>query len=214
MATGEARLDVQGHTKAVNAIALSADGSTAASAGDEGAWKLWSTADGAETVGVGGHDGTRGVSNWSHNTNSPTCRKNTFNTTCVMAIAISPCGKMIATNGSENGALILWDVATAVESPRSCLRGHSQMITSLSFAPSGARLASSDPSGRIIVWDVASGTILRILADASEGGAAGAAQSVAFAPDGRRVVSAGRELLVWDADTGLTALTLTCPWLC
>jgi WD40 repeat protein len=83
----------------------------------------------------------------------------------------------------------LWD-ATSGQSIRE-LRGHTGPITSLSFQPSGRRLASAstDPlqggKGEVILWDPETGRAVLSLS----GNAA-----VAFSADGARLAGASSDL--------------------
>ena len=79
------------------------------------------------------------------------------------------------------------------------LQGHTRAVVSVSLSRGGQRLVTASITGQIMVWDVATGQIVRALeADASIGEAA------VVSPDGRRAVSADRDgtLIGWDLETG------------
>lgn len=86
-----------------------------------------------------------------------------------------------------------------------------QDVRSVAISPDGRWVltASSDPSQRpdktAVLWDVASGRWLRIFA-----GHTGSIWSVAFSPDGSRVLTGGadRTVRIWEAATGRLLHTL------
>jgi WD40 repeat protein len=67
------------------------------------------------------------------------------------------------------------------------------------LSPDGARLATSDVAGQVLVWDASRGKSLREF-DARFSGD----DAVAFSPDGRLLASGGRNqnVVVWDISTG------------
>jgi WD40 repeat protein len=72
-------------------------------------------------------------------------------------------------------------------------------VSSVAFSPDGKTLASVDWSGRIHLWDVASGTGIRQIGGAQGGG------PVAFSPDGKTLATAGvgdKAIRIWDISTG------------
>src|SRR6185295_20194436 len=88
------------------------------------------------------------------------------------------------------------------------LTGSAGDIASLAFSPDGRFLVSGSnmietrergggPLDRAVrVWDVATGRIVRTLPTRGE------QNIVAFSPDGRRLVAAGRRVHVWDMASG------------
>jgi WD40 repeat protein len=79
-------------------------------------------------------------------------------------------------------------------------------FTGVAFSPDGRWLAASHASGRVWIWDTATGTEMRELR-----GHLDPANAVAFSPDGQRLATAGDDQTVrlWDAVTGTELLTLT-----
>jgi WD40 repeat protein len=105
----------------VTAVALYQDGARAATAGEDGALRLWDLAAGRGLAAVRGHAGA------------------------VRALAISPRGDRAATAG-EDGAACLWELASGA-----CLgrwEGDSP-LTTCAFAGDG-RLILGDESGGVI----------------------------------------------------------------
>ncbi len=111
----------------------------------------------------------------------------------------SPDGKTLATGG-HSGRLRLWDAGTARERSR-CESGAS--VSLKAFSPDGKRLACVGDSypdyGLIRIWDVATGNEIR-----PPGGHRGPLTCVAYAPDGKTVVtgSQDRTVRLWEATTG------------
>ncbi len=98
--------------------------------------------------------------------------------------------------------MFVWDVATGTQIHN--LVGHFGVL-STAFSADGAKLASGGfgDQDNLFVWDVATGHQLHNLA-----GHQGNIYSVAFSPDGMRLVSGGEQpkntssLFVWDIVTG------------
>ena len=120
----------------------------------------------------------------------------------VHSVVFSPDGHMLASAG-EDGAAILWDVATQREF-RSFKRNLSG-LNSLSFSLDGAMFATGGHDGTVVLWDVATGREVRILK-----GHAGPVNSIAFSHNGRTLASgsADHTVKVWDAASGSELRTL------
>ena len=73
----------------------------------------------------------------------------------VNSVAFSPDGKTVA-SGSDDGTVILWDVATGQEIGNP-LTGHAGVVYSVAFSPGGRTLAAGDGDGTVILWNVATG---------------------------------------------------------
>ncbi|MFO0652008.1 MAG: WD40 repeat domain-containing protein [Polyangiales bacterium] len=97
-------------------------------------------------------------------------------TTALDSVALSPDGRRVATTalGASVVHLRQRDDLTA----RAPLKGHRKHPTCIRFSPDGHALASGDPSGRVIVWDV-EGAAMRAT---HELGAP--VRAIAFAPGG------------------------------
>ena len=103
--------------------------------------------------------------------------------------------------GSEDGTLKLWDLATT-RLVRT-FSGHKGEVTVVALSPDGSRALSGGKDKTIRLWEVATGRLIRtIYAHLDSSSDVG---SVAFSPNGRRLLSSSRgegAAKLWDADTG------------
>jgi WD40 repeat protein len=95
--------------------------------------------------------------------------------------------------GPADGQLSLWTLADAREHTLG------QARHGVAFAPDGRRIAAFGESV-VRVWDVASGQMVLSFPHV--------AKHLLFTPDGRTIVTAGDEVLLWQAETGLELLNL------
>jgi WD40 repeat protein len=112
----------------------------------------------------------------------------------VMSIAFSPDGQTIVVG---SGALYLFNAANLNGAFREIATDEFYVLA-VAVSPDGKTIAGST-RGQINLWDVESGSLKRTLAKGKV-----AARSIAFAPDGRRLVGGSGEgkVLLWDVPSG------------
>ena len=72
----------------------------------------------------------------------------------VLSIAITPDGERFATGGA--GQIVFWSLAEG--RPLRTLRGHKGPVWSVAFTPGGDQLFSAGRDGRVIRWDLETGS--------------------------------------------------------
>lgn len=198
----------------INDMALSPQGDTALTVGNNGEVVLWSTATGTELMRFIGHsdavndvtftnDGVRAITGSNDNTarvwdvfTGQEILALGGHTSVVRAVDVSTDGRFILT-GSDDMTMRLWDLNAA----RSLYRfaGHEGIVNAVAFSPDGlyALSGSNDRTARL--WDSNTGELLRIFEGHAE-----AVTSVTFSPDGRTILtgSADQTARLWDIETG------------
>lgn len=210
-----------GHRGWVRAIAVSPDGSTIASASDDGDLRFWNpdlrrtfarltighgrllaleySPDG-QLIALACQDGTVQLRD---STSGLLVRQWTSPGRWGTALAFDPTGSTLAV-GDEDGSVRVWDVSTGTE--RGFMLGHSARVNSVRFSPDGSVIASASRDGEVVVWNAAEGHLVHRLT-----GHTTDVFAVLFSPDGQRVFSGSRDqsVVVWDVRSGSRISTLT-----
>lgn len=188
-----------GHSEFVTALAFTRDGSRIVSADRQGDILVRDVASGEARASFACGDVDPGKS---------------FGTN---AFSLSPDGSLIAAACSDRIELVLgdsrgyvrknvvavWELATG--KLLRVLAGHTDTITSVSFAADSRRVLSSGADGTVRLWNALDGAqLLRV------GPRQGRVTAAALSPDQRWIASAGRSAIVqvWDAATGREVLAL------
>jgi WD40 repeat protein len=172
--TRELRAVLGGLRDFVNGLALSSDGAFLAAAGADGRILVWDLRDGGTRLAhtLRGHAGP------------------------VNAVVFASGDRMLA-SGSDDATVKLWDLDTGHQV--SSLAGHAGPVRSIAVDSGHNRLASSAEADTR-VWDLASGTLVRVL----PGGAS--VNTLLVTPEGRVVAGdAARGIVEWDVRTGARA---------
>jgi WD40 repeat protein len=113
----------------------------------------------------------------------------------VFAIALSPDGETVV-SGSQDGTVKLWNTDTGKVIKK--WMGHTERVESVCWSPDGERVVSRSEDDTFRVWDVKSGeTIIGpINAKNAHRG------RVCYSPDATMIAINGRNLTIWDANTG------------
>jgi WD40 repeat protein/tetratricopeptide (TPR) repeat protein len=196
--TGAELLQLKGHTGQVMSASFSPDGTRIITGSEDGTALVWDARTGMPRLELEG----------------------TKHSTCA---AFSPDGTRIVTGGGQvPGEATVWDARTGM--PQLALKGFKGSVRSVAFSKDGTLIATGGgefdhvplPSvserGKATVWDARTGAPLVELQGLKE-----PVNSLAFSPDGtrlvtagaRRRINAGTELKVWEARTGTVLLDLT-----
>jgi WD40 repeat protein/transcriptional regulator with XRE-family HTH domain len=185
-ADGKGLLTIQASSEGwADSIAFSTNGKLLATAGDDKTTRIWDPVTGKELLTLKGH------SDW------------------VSEVAFSPDGSMLASS-SADGTIKMWDVLTGKELLTLREEDNAQIL-SIAFSPDSTRIAAvANPNsglreGWASIWNTSTGQKLLTLRGHTTN-----VESVAFSPDGARIVTAGDDSTakVWDSNTGVQLLTL------
>lgn len=121
----------------------------------------------------------------------------------VLAVAYSPDGKTLASSGSSDGTVQLWDAERGEHTKT--LKGHTDKVKTLAFSPDGKTLVSGSDDDTLRMWDTNTGRMLRKL-----DGHSSDVKSVVFSGDGKMIASGSKDATVrlWNAETGRFLPTL------
>jgi WD40 repeat protein len=211
---------VTGHTEAVEACAISPDGTWIVSAGDDKKLNVWNAATGRQLRALAGHthavlgcavspDGAWIVSASWDNTlkiwDAATGRERrtlSGHAEGVRGCAVSPDGAWIVSAG-RGWELRVWDAATG--SQLHTLKGHAEVVMRCAVSPDGAWIVSASWDKTLKIWDAVTGRLLLTLS-----GHRRAVHGCAISPDGAWIVSAGddKTLKIWDSVSGRELRTL------
>ncbi len=211
-----------GHSGKAASIAVSFDGQTIASGGDDNTIKLWHLGTGElmhTLTGESGRvltialspDGQTLAS--SHKTSDRSCiniwhlgtgellRTLTGHHKWIYSLAISPNGQSLISGGYK---IKIWDLNTG--EPLHTLVGHKKWVYSLAISPDGQTLVSSGGDKTIKIWHLHTGELLRTLTEHSDW-----VRTVAISPDGQILASGSDDntIKLWHLGTGKLIRTLT-----
>ncbi|HTK08730.1 MAG TPA: NB-ARC domain-containing protein [Ktedonobacteraceae bacterium] len=115
--------------------------------------------------------------------------------TCILCLAISPDGKLLAA-GTTTGEIRIWNLNDAM--PIFSASEHTEEILSVAFSPDGRFLASGSDDHSVRLWNLSTGRSQRL------SGHGDAVRAVAFSSDGYLLASGSEDhrVRVWNAITG------------
>ncbi len=203
-----------GHAGTIWTVAISPDGKTVASAGDDKEIRLWNLADGKTSRVLAGHTALVRSMLWSADGKSlfsgsfdKTIRQwdtQTGEVTSTLTsefgvfyISLSKDEKLLA-SGSADDRPRVWNLKEQrlVLEPE----GHTATTWAAAISPDGKLLASGGRDKQLRLWDVATGKL-----NATLDGHTDSVGTVMFSPDGKQLATTGagdKTARIWDVATG------------
>jgi len=191
------------HSGVVTAVGFTANSRAVVGVSSDRGMKLWNIytgellhtmngtqpiAFGADGLRMAASGGTRYIRLWNvaqgqllKNLSIP----NTNNNQGIEAIAFSQDGQTIAHVMRGENQILVWDVETW--EVRHTLEKHTEVVKAIAISPDGKILASSSEDGKINLWDVGSGKLLRSIKGYG---------AMVFSPDSQQLVSVGEDNMI------------------
>jgi len=211
---------LQSHGGMVLAVAVTADGTTAVSGGDDALVRVWDLATSRQQAALTGHkgavravavtaDGTTAVSGGEDGSvrvwDLATSRQQaalTGHKGTIWAVAVTADGTTAVTGG-EDRSVRVWDLATSRQ--RAALTGHKGTVRAVAVTADGTTAVSGGEDGSVRVWDLATSRQRAALTSDH-----GIVIAMAVSADGTTAVISHRgfEVQVWDLVAGRQQATL------
>lgn len=208
---------LHGHSGIVFDVAISPDGSLAASGGQDQTIILWDLKSYEPVATLAGHagwvntvsfspDGTLlaagsdAVQLWNPQTYAPIGEPFAASPQQIWGLAFHPTRPLLAVAG-EGNTIVLWDLTDA-EAPVMLgepLALHTEDVRSLAFSPDGSLLASGSWDYTLALWNVADPARPALIGEPLQGHTDWV-RSIAFHPSGQILASGGadNQVILWD----------------
>jgi WD40 repeat protein/serine/threonine protein kinase/tetratricopeptide (TPR) repeat protein len=214
--SGGEHATIRGHTGSIRVVRFSGNGSHLATASEDGAIKIWDAATAGEgearTLGIR----ALGSRNWAfYVAYSPDGRRlatvtgavRIWDTASVVKVcdiqasgclAFSPDGRTVAVRSKDVKAVQIHDAETG-RLLRTCGPDPDKLTGGIAFSPDNRLVAAGRDDGAVVLWDPATGRLVRTLI-----GHSGKCFALSFTPNGELLASAGWDSTVrlWEANSG------------
>jgi WD40 repeat protein len=215
-----------GYSGKAASIAVSFDGETLASGGDDNTIKLWNLRTGellhtlmkesgrvltialspdGQTLASSHRTSDRSCINLWHLDTGELLRTLTGHNKWIYSLVINPDGQTLISGGYK---IKVWDLKTG--KPIQTLAGHKKWVYSLAISPDGQTLVSSGGDKTIKVWNLETGKRLQELPLRTLTGHADWVRTVAISADGQFLASGSDDstIKLWHLETGTLIRTL------
>ncbi len=183
VATGQPLLLIQGHGQEVTSAAYSSDGQRIVTASLDGTARIWDASTGKPVLDLAGHTGSVFAAAFSHDVKQ-----------------IVTASK--STNGSQALTVAVWDASSGAKLRVLEEKSLGHGLSAVAFSRDGQRIAAIIGRWAVKIWETSSGRELLVPTPYSE------FFSLAFSPDGKRLLTGSGRVAVWDASSGEQLLLL------
>ena len=190
--TGDHRTTLSGHTKRVNSVVYSPNGTMIASGSRDGSVRLWDVTSGKQKAILNHTHWFNFLFPWL---NAP-----------VHSVAYSPDGSTVAA-GSIDRKVQLWDTQTP--KLKATLTGHAGPVDTIVYSPDGKMIATAAgwTDDTVRLWDAVTGETKAVLTGYTH------ISTVAYSPDGKTMATGAdyrsNSLQLWDIPTRKLKTTYT-----
>lgn len=179
------RVDLNGHSDAIERLAFSSDGRSVVSASDDETAHVWDVATGRPIAELRGHDGI------------------------VYSAVFARNGKVVVTGG-QDGTIRTW-MTSSDPVPVELPRPNERRLRDVAFDQSGQRIVTASEDGTARIWALPDARVLHVLSHGRQAG--DWVESARFSREGRLVLTAGADgtAKVWRASSGALLATVGQP---